>query len=191
VLSITDDEFLEMQRRFPKWALPAAIGGATLLVGLVGYAILSGDEAPPLPVAPVLTPGPMPSGGREGRLPQPDLNAIPLATSEAKGSDEKDFGKAFAQAANKGTGNFDAKAAERSASAALERATKCRVGTESAGQIRVEVTIAPSGQVTFVQVGSPHATSATGKCIDKALRGFTTKPFLGEAAKLPLTITLR
>ena len=190
VLSITDDDFLEMQRRFPKWALPAAIGGGGVVVGLIVYAVVSGEEPPPLPIAPVMAP--TSANGADGKHLQPDLDAIPTAKSRGPGgAADKDFAKAFAQAANKGSGNFDAKAAERAASSAMERAAKCHAPGETAGQVTATVTLSAAGQVTSVQVGAPHASSATGKCIDKALHGFSVKPFQGDTAKLPLTITLR
>jgi hypothetical protein len=191
VLSITDEDFLAMQRRFPKWALPTAVGGGAGLVGLILYALLSREAPPPLPVAPVV---PVANTQTESLRPQhaqPDLSTPPVASTKSASAVEQDFGKAFAQAANKGQGNFDPKGAERSASAALERAAKCRVGAEPAGQVRAVVTLAPTGQVTSVQVAPPHATTATGKCIDAALRSFTAKPFQGEPAKLPLIVPLR
>jgi hypothetical protein len=189
VLSITDEDFLAMQRRFPKWALPVTAGGAILLVGVIFYALADREEPPPLPVVPVV-----PTAAAEAPRPrhaQPDLSSPPVSSSKGETGGEQDFGKAFAQAANKGQGSFDPKVAERSASAALERASKCRVGAEPAGQVRTIVTIAPTGQVTSVQVAAPHAATATGKCIDTALRGFTVRPFQGPPAKLPLIVSLR
>ena len=192
VLEITDDDFLAMQRRFPKWALPAAIGGAAILLGLIIYAATSGDEPPPLPVAPVIVPSNVSPIGEGNRRPQPDLNNLPTTSGASKSNNgESDFASAFAKAAGKSTGNFDAKAAERQASAAIERASKCRAANDPPGLVNAVVSIAPSGQVTSVQVSPPHGTLATGKCVDKALRGFTVKPFQGETAKLPLSFNLR
>ncbi|MGC4067516.1 MAG: hypothetical protein QM784_23300 [Polyangiaceae bacterium] len=191
VLSITDEDFLAMQRRFPKWALPAAVAGGVVLVGLVVYALASREAPPPLPVAPVVPVATAPTEPLQPRHAQPDLSTPPVASTKSAGGGEQDFAKAFAQAANKGQGSFDPKGAERSASAALDRAAKCRVGAEPAGQVRAVVTLAPTGQVTSVQVAPPYATTATGKCIDTALRGFTAKPFQGEPAKLPLIVPLR
>jgi hypothetical protein len=192
VLEITDDDFLAMQRRFPKWALPAAIFGAVAVVGLIIYALTSGEEPPPLPVAPVIVPNSAESVTAGERQNQPDLEKIPKPTGSANGANANgDFASAFAKAANKGVNNFDSKAAERSAGPAIERAAKCHTGSDPLGIVRVVVTLAPSGQVTDVQVNPPYATLPTGKCIDKALRTFSIKPFQGDAAKLPLSFNLR
>lgn len=190
VLSITDDDFLAMQRRFPKWALPAAIAGGVILVGLSIYAMMSGEEAPPLPTAPVVVPSSTPRSG-EGRYAQPDLESVPTSKSGGTGKVDGDFAKSFAQAAGKKSGDFDAKAAERSASVALEKAAKCRAGRDPAGQVRAILSISSAGRVTDVQVGAPHSSTVTGRCISKALMSVTVKPFQGESASLPLTLTLR
>jgi hypothetical protein len=192
VLEITDDDFLAMQRRFPKWALPAAIFGGVAVVGLIIYAVTSGEEPPPLPVAPVMVPNSSASVTAGEKPHQPDLDNIPKPTGSANGANANgDFASAFAKAASKGVNNFDSKAAERSAGPAIERAAKCHAGSDPLGIVRVVVTLAPNGQVTDVQVNPPYATLPTGKCIDKALRTFSVKPFQGDAAKLPLSFNLR
>jgi hypothetical protein len=188
VLSITDEEFLQMQRRFPKWALPLVTVVGLGIAGFVAHLVMSTEAPPPLPVAPIPLPA---TSSTSDRAKQPDLGAVPGPPSSVLSGGGQDFAKAFAQAANKGIAAFDAKGAERAASPAVERASRCRVGAEPMGQVTAVVVIAPAGQVTSVQVGAPHTTTVTGKCIEKAMHGFATKPFQGGPEKLSLTITLR
>jgi hypothetical protein len=192
VFQLTDDDFLAMQRRFPKWALPAAIGGGIVLLGLIVYLAVSGEEPPPLPIAPVVVPANTATTGSNKDDTLRAIDAAPATNANAKPSNgsDTDFARAFAKAAGKG-GTFDAQAAERAASAAIERATKCHWGGDPDGIVKAVVIIDPRGQVTDVQVSPPHGNRATGKCVSLALRNFSVKPFQGEPAKLPLSITLR
>jgi hypothetical protein len=191
-LVITDEDFLAMQRRFPKWALPAAIVGGIVAIGLIAYAARSCDEPPPLPVAPTVTAAPIlrenPANQAQPRHPQPDLNALP--TGAAVPSEEKDFARLFAQSASKTNSTFDSKAAEHAAQNIMELAARCRVAPDPAGQARVVVTFSTAGQVLSVQVGSPYANTATGRCIDRALRTIKIRAFQGEPGRLPLTVPI-
>lgn len=193
---ISDEEFLAMQRRLPKWAIPAAAGGALVLIGLLIWAFSSGEDLPPIPVAPVPSAAPTPSIGETpsepSKRPQAAVPASSAntATPTAAG-DEKDFARLFAQSVAKATGRFDAKAAERIAVPAMESASRCRHAPEPAGQSRSVVTFATSGQVLSVQVGAPYINSPTGKCIETALSAIKLPPFQGQPGRLTLTVVVR
>lgn len=192
-LLITDEDFLAMQRRFPKWALPVAIVGGLAVIGGIVYAANSSEELPPLPIAPVVDSAPRenPANQAQPRHPQPNLDALPTgAASGETGTAEKDFARLFAQSASKTNGTFDSRAAERAALNFLELAARCRVAPDPSGQARVVLTFSTAGQVLSVQVGSPYADTTTGKCIEKALRNIKTRPFKGEPGRLPLTVPI-
>ena len=192
-LLITDDDFLAMQQRYPKWALPAGIAGGVALIGLIVVALNSGDQPPTLPSTPaadtnaVLRENPA-ANQVQPRHRQPDLNAIPTGLGVA--SDEKDFAKLFAQSALKTSGTFDVKAAEQATKNVMELAARCRVAPDPSGQARVVITFSTAGQVLSVQIGSPYANTITGKCIEKALRQIRTRAFQGEPGRLPLTVPI-
>ncbi len=192
-LLITDDDFLAMQRRYPKWALPAGIVGGMALIGLLVVALNSGEQPPTLPATPaadtnaVLRENPA-ANQAQPRHRQPDLNAIPTGLGVA--SDEKDFAKLFAQSALKTSGTFDVKAAEQATKNVMELAARCRVAPDPSGQARVVITFSTAGQVLSVQIGSPYANTTTGKCIEKALRQIRTRAFQGEPGRLPLTVPI-
>jgi hypothetical protein len=191
-LLITDEDFLAMQRRFPKWALPVGIVGTLAVVGGLVYAANSGPELPALPVAPVVDTSnelrENPASRAQPKHPQPNLDApLPTANAAVAGQ-EKDFAKLFAQSALKSNGTFDTKTAERAAMNFMELAARCRVAPDPSGQARVVITFSTAGQVLSVQVGSPYADTATGRCIEKALRNIKTKAFQGEPGRLPLTV---
>jgi len=191
-LLITDDDFLAMQRRFPKWALPAAIAGGVSLIGLIAFASSRSDDPVPLPSAPAADTNARlrenPASQAQPRHPQPNLDALPTAGGAL--TDEKDFAKLFAQSATKTSGTFDLNAAERSAANVMELAARCRVAPDPSGQARVVVTFSTAGQVLSVQIGSPYANTATGKCVEKALRQIKTRAFQGESGRLPLTVPI-
>lgn len=192
-LLITDDDFLAMQQRYPKWALPAGIAGGLALIGLLVFALNSGEQPPTLPATPaadtnaVLRENPA-ANQAQPRHRQPDLNAIPTGLGVA--SDEKDFAKLFAQSALKTSGTFDVKAAEQATKNVMELAARCRVAPDPSGQARVVITFSTAGQVLSVQIGSPYANTTTGKCIEKALRQIRTRAFQGEPGRLPLTVPI-
>ncbi|HEY5960392.1 MAG TPA: GYF domain-containing protein [Polyangiaceae bacterium] len=194
-LLITDEDFLAMQRRFPKWALPVGIVGSVVVVGAIIYAANAEPELPPLPVTPVADTSTVlrenPANRAQPKHPQPNLDALPTAAaSAAVATQEKDFARLFAQSASKTNGTFDSKAADRAAMNFMELAARCRVAPDPSGQARVVVTFSTAGQVLSVQVGSPYADTATGRCIDKALRNIKTKAFQGEPGRLPLTVPI-
>ncbi|HMA93679.1 MAG TPA: GYF domain-containing protein [Polyangiaceae bacterium] len=193
---INDAEFLAMQRRLPKWAVPVAVAGAVVLIGLLIWAFSSGEEQPTVtvtpvvPVAPSVTEKPIETPRQaEARAP-----AVPTSapTPTPGNSNEKDFARLFAQSVAKATGRFDAKAAERIATSAVDAAARCRHAPEPAGQARAVVTFATSGQVLSVQMGAPYINnSPTGKCIETALSTIKLPPFQGQPGRLSLTVAIR
>lgn len=191
-LLITDEDFMAMQRRFPKWALPAAIAGGVVFIGLIVWASSGSDEPVRLPTTPTADANAAlrenPANQAQPRHPQPNLDAIP--TGAAVVTDEKDFAKLFAQSATKTNSTFDLRAAEHAATNVMELAARCRVVPEPAGQARAVLTFSTAGQVLSVQLGSPYANTATGKCVEKVLRQIRTKPFQGESGRLPLTVPI-
>jgi hypothetical protein len=194
---ITDADFLAMQRRFPKWALPVSILGAVVVTGLIIRAALNKEELPPLPVVTAATPNDDttyrvdPNGPPLRRHAQPNLDA-PLPTTVAAASiEEKDFARLFAESATKTNSTFDTKAAEVAMQNVMDHAARCRVPPDPAGQARVVLTFSTAGQVVSVQVGSPYANTPTGKCIERVMHNVKARPFQGEPARLPVTIPLR
>jgi hypothetical protein len=193
--TISDEEFLAMQRRLPKWAIPVGIVVAVAAIGGVVYLLQSKEELPPLPVAPVVVPIPVASSRDTADAPVsrrgPAGTAVPPASSSNQPSDEKDFARLFAESVGKATGGFDPKAAEAAAASAIDAASRCRHAPEPPGRAQVVVTFATSGQVLSVQVAPPHTKTATGACVTAALQPVKITPFQGRPGRLTLNVPLR
>jgi len=87
---------------------------------------------------------------------------------------------------------FNAAAAQAALDAAAGRAAGCLAAGEPAGLARVNVTFAPSGNVTVASVvGPPFAGSPTGGCIARAFRSAQVPPFDGKTVSVGKTVSLR
>lgn len=194
---ISDEEFLAMQRRLPKWAIPVAMVAALVAIAGVVYLLQAKEELPPLPVAPVIVPTSVATANRRSAADPPSTTrastsvVTPPAGSIGPTSNEKDFAKLFAQSVGNATGGFDPKAAESAAASALEAASRCRYAPDVPGRAQVVVTFATSGQVLSIQVAPPHTKTATGTCIVAALQPVKITPFQGRPGRLTLSVPLR
>lgn len=87
---------------------------------------------------------------------------------------------------------FNAAAAQEALDAAAGRAAGCLAAGEPAGLARVNVTFAPSGNVTVASVvGPPFAGTPTGGCIARAFRSAQVPPFDGKNVTVGKTVSLR
>ncbi len=87
---------------------------------------------------------------------------------------------------------FNAAAAQAALDAAAGRAGSCLAAGEPAGLARVNVTFAPSGNVTVASVvGPPFAGTPTGGCIARAFRSAQVAPFDGKNVTVGKTVSLR
>lgn len=81
---------------------------------------------------------------------------------------------------------FDHAAAEAALSAAADEARACKQDGGPTGKGKVEVTFAPSGDVTSATVeGPPFAGTPVGGCVASAFRGARVPPFDGS----PVSVT--
>ncbi len=87
--------------------------------------------------------------------------------------------------------DFDRGAASAALSAAALRSKGCVVRDGPTGSSRVQVTFAPSGRATQVNVGPPFAGTPTGNCITASFRDLIVPPFSGSAMTVSKTINLK
>jgi len=187
---VTDEDFLAVQRRFPVWAKPAAIGGGVVFAALIAFLALRKEEPPPQPSArrperPIVI---------ASAAPRPAVALPPLPTSTGKVQLSDDaFAATFASAAGQkaGTGGFDPEAAKRTLAPLNEKLRACRKRPDPPGMARITLSFAPSGHVLSTTVAQPFSTTATGRCIVETFSGASIPRYAGGPARLNLTLALK
>jgi hypothetical protein len=86
---------------------------------------------------------------------------------------------------------FSTRAAEAALAAAAESAKRCPAAGGPAGDARVRVTFAGTGDVVYAEVeDEPFAASPAAACVTRKLRNARVPPFAGEARSLTTTVHL-
>lgn len=86
---------------------------------------------------------------------------------------------------------FDAAAASRAITAAVERSAACRAPTDPGGAVTATLTYAPSGRVTTALISGKFAGTAIGGCIAGRLRGAKVPAFSGDYTTVKRTFVLK
>lgn len=87
---------------------------------------------------------------------------------------------------------FDHAAAKAALSAAADTARACKEDGGPTGDAKVEVTFAPSGDVTSAEVeGPPFAGTPVGGCVASAFRGARVPPFQGAPVRITTSVVLQ
>ncbi len=84
---------------------------------------------------------------------------------------------------------FSAKAADAALAAAAESARRCRAAGGAAGEARVKVTFAGTGDVVYAEVLSdPVAGTPVGECVARKFRNARVPAFSGAARSVETTV---
>ena len=84
---------------------------------------------------------------------------------------------------------FSAKAADAALAAAAESARRCRAAGAAAGEARVKVTFAGTGDVVYAEVLSdPVAGTPVGECVARKFRNARVPAFSGAAKSVETTV---
>lgn len=87
---------------------------------------------------------------------------------------------------------FNANAADLALSAAAQRASTCRKGTDPSGTTTVTITFSPTGRVTTANIsGPPFAGTETGSCIASTMRTARVPPFAGDFITVKKTVAIQ
>lgn len=93
--------------------------------------------------------------------------------------------------ASGGTGSFDRGAAQAALGGAAGSAKGCKKDGGPTGSTKVQVTFAPSGRVTTVNVGAPFAGTPVGSCIAGAFKGASVPPFSGSPVTVSKSVSIK
>ncbi len=195
---VTDEDFMAIQRRFPKWALPAAIGGAVVLVGLI---ILGSSGESETLVTEEKDAGPLVTDlarerarkARETSTPVAPLPAAVASGAQSQGpASEADFAKAFAVAAGKReSGGFDENLTRQALEPTLKQAQTCHYKGDPTGNASVSISVNGAGQVLSTDIAAPFGKTPTGDCISKHLRAARLPRFKGAPGRLVVSVPIR
>jgi hypothetical protein len=115
-------------------------------------------------------------------------SAAPSATAPETGAPASASAPSAAPSA---VGSFDAAAANAAVGAAAGQAAGCKQSGDPSGQAPVEITFAPSGRVTTVNVvGPPFQGTSTGGCIARAFKSAKVPPFEGAPVTVRKTVRI-
>lgn len=89
------------------------------------------------------------------------------------------------------TGSFDRGAAQAALGSAAGGAKGCKKDGGPTGSTKVQVTFAPSGRVTTVNVGPPFAGTPVGSCIAGAFKGLSVPAFSGSPVTVSKTVSIK
>jgi hypothetical protein len=118
----------------------------------------------------------VPSGSTT-RIVAAAVSASILLAASAAGADERAFGRAAASAAL------------TTATAAI--VAHCKDAEGPGGRARVEVTLAPTGNVKTVETTAPLAGTPRGACVITQMRHLTVEPYRGGDEIIGLDVTFR
>lgn len=190
---LTDDDFLALRRRLPKWVLPTGIGAVVALIVVLLIANSGSDETV-IPTPSTANTTELDTSERSpSNAPRTD-NVVETrsGTSPLPTVREKDFAKVFAAAAeqNKQVSGFNPTAAKNALAPALLSARGCRSGSQPAGTAKLSIQFDNAGQVLSVSVAPPYAGTATAKCIERTIRASRIARLRGSAGRLETSIAL-